>query len=274
MIHLIKNFHKKHILLLCSLILFAPITHAQNFDPTAGTGWSWYIDPIKTPKQASTPPPNPTTNANARMEKLQEVIQNSLNRAILDPNQDNIAQYIQLQNLMADRSSQFSKVWQQTLLSEPELDFSILQPTNTPGRKFLNEQAQLEQLVALDIVADSTGLFFFFSEDCPVCHRFAPILKQFASRYDIEVIAISLDGGILPDYPQPKFNHNQAEKLSVPVVPAVYAANPTTQTIVPITFGLVTEDILLQRLIEQLIPTEERLVQQQFDTSNQLRIPT
>ncbi len=274
MAYSIKNFYKKQILLLCGLILFAAITHAQNFDPTAGTGWSWYIDPIKNPKQPDTPRPKPTTNANERMEKLQEVIQNSLNRAILDPTQNNIAQYIQLQNLMADRSSQFAKVWQQTLLSEPQLDFSILQPTNTPGRKFLNEQAQLEQLVALDIVADSTGLLFFFRSDCPVCHRFAPILKQFASRYDIEVIAISLDGGTLPDYPQPEFNHKQAEKLNVPVVPAVYAANPTTQTIVPIAFGLVTEDILLQRLIEQLIPTEERLVQQQFESSNQLRTLT
>ena len=169
---------------------------------------------------------------------------------------------------MADRSHYFANAWQQTLLQQPTLDYSMIQPTNSLGRRYLADQTQLEQQAALDTVADSTGLLFFFRGDCPVCHRFAPVLKQFANRYGLTVLAISLDGGTLPDYPQPKFNDSQAQKLNVPVVPAVFAANPSTQAVVPIAFGLVTEDVLLQRLVEQLIPAEQRLVQQQFGSNN------
>jgi len=263
MIYLIKNLYKKQLLILYCLVLLTPITLAQNFDPTAGTGWSWYIDPLKkTLSPPNTPATKPSNNTETRMQQLKQTIQHSLNRAILDPNQDNIAQYIHLQNMIADHSHHFASTWQQTLLQQPELDYSLIQPTNTLGRQYLADQAQLEQQAAIDTVADSTGLLFFFRGDCPVCHRFAPVLKQFAVRYDISVIAISLDGEILPDFPQPKFNDSQAQTLNIPVVPAVFAANPYTKTIVPIAFGLVSEDVLLQRLIEQLIPTEQRLVKQ------------
>ena len=44
-------------------------------------------------------------------------------------------------------------------------------------------------------------LFFFFRSDCPYCHAFAPTLEAFQARQGIRVVAISVDGGAMPGFP-------------------------------------------------------------------------
>jgi len=245
------------------LILLAPMVLAQNFDFTSGSGWSWYVDPAQ--QRSIAPTPTPPASVEERMENLQTIIDRALYRSILDPSTDNIAHYITLQNQMGDHAHRYAEKWSTTLLRQPQLDYSLIQPTNSLARKTLATQAMLEQELAIELVAQTTGLLFFYRSDCPYCHRFAPLLKQFVTRYGIEIIAISLDGSILPDFPHPKFDTEQAQMLNISAVPAVFAANPANNTLVPIAFGFVTEDILLQRLVSQLLPEEARLVKQYFD---------
>lgn len=47
------------------------------------------------------------------------------------------------------------------------------------------------------------GLILFFSDECPYCQRFAPILKKYTDENHIIVRAVSFSGRGLPDFPNP-----------------------------------------------------------------------
>ena len=91
-------------------------------------------------------------------------------------------------------------------------------------------------------------LFFFFRGDCPYCHAFAPTLEAFQARHGIKVVAISVDGGGMPGFPDARRDNGIATTLKVSQVPAVYLAQPFTGKITPIGFGVLSETQLLERI--------------------------
>jgi conjugal transfer pilus assembly protein TraF len=97
------------------------------------------------------------------------------------------------------------------------------------------------------------GLFFFFSGDCEYCHQFAPIVKQFSEHYGWEVLAISLDGKKLEEFPNAQPDNGlfeqwqQGEKGQV--IPALYAVNPNTGHVIPIAFGMTSIDQMETRIM-------------------------
>ena len=98
-------------------------------------------------------------------------------------------------------------------------------------------------------LSETFGLFFFFSDDCPYCHQFAPIVKRFAETYAWEVIAIRVDagasgtsapgtsalgtdssgGGSLPEFPDAQADHGLFEAWGIQALPALFAVNPQTR---------------------------------------------
>ena len=91
-------------------------------------------------------------------------------------------------------------------------------------------------------------LFFFFRSDCPYCHAFAPTLQAFQARHGIQVVAISVDGGPIPGFPDARRDNGIATTLQVTQVPAVYLAQPFSGRITPIGFGVLSEAQLLERI--------------------------
>jgi len=87
-----------------------------------------------------------------------------------------------------------------------------------------------------------------FRSDCPFCHRFAPILKRFEQDFGMKVLAVSLDGGILPEYPDARADNGIAARLNASSVPALYLTVPATREIQPVGFGLMSGSDLLERI--------------------------
>jgi conjugal transfer pilus assembly protein TraF len=79
--------------------------------------------------------------------------------------------------------------------------------------------------------------------------KLSPILKATAEKYGFSLLPVTLDGLSLPEFPNPEINHGQAESLNVKVFPSVYLVSPKTRTLSPVTFGLVSEVELKQRLV-------------------------
>lgn len=61
-------------------------------------------------------------------------------------------------------------------------------------------------------------------------------------------MAISLDGGVLPEFPDAVPDNGLAARLGVAVTPALYMVNPRTQEITPVGYGVMTESELTQRI--------------------------
>src|SRR5262249_7399030 len=91
-------------------------------------------------------------------------------------------------------------------------------------------------------------LFFFFRGDCPYCHAYAPILRAFQDRYGIGVVAVSLDGGALPEYRAPRMDNGVARPPHLSPGAAALLSPPPPGESTPIGFGVLSEAELLERI--------------------------
>lgn len=109
------------------------------------------------------------------------------------------------------------------------------------GDKLLLQQAVQNQ-----------GLFFFYSASCPHCQRFAPVLKQFSVRYGFKVLAISVDGGYLPSFPDAVMDEGQKYIFRVTTLPSLFLVEPAHQQVALITDGALDENELSRRIFKVL----------------------
>jgi conjugal transfer pilus assembly protein TraF len=150
---------------------------------------------------------------------------------------------------MIDRSKTFSEVWMQTVFQNPYLDHTLVSPVNQKARHIqldLQKQ-QLKNLITN--LSKDYGLFFFFGSNCEYCHGFAPIVKQFSQNYGWEVLAISVDGGALKEFPNPVKDNGLLQQWNVEMLPALFAVNPNTGHVIPIAYGMISLDQMETRII-------------------------
>lgn len=210
-------------------------------------GWHWYEQtPVAEKPEQVTTPPDPTE----QMSAVRATVTRALNQAILEPSEENVSNYIALQNQVSNRASQFANVWQKVLLNQPDLNYALVHPTSQIGSQVDTDAHHAKEDQAIAKLASETGLFFFYHSTCPYCQRFAPILKNFATRYGITVIPVTTDGVSLPEFPNSKIDAGQARKFNVTVEPALFAVNPYTHRAYPVSYGLLTEDDLRKRILD------------------------
>jgi conjugal transfer pilus assembly protein TraF len=111
-----------------------------------------------------------------------------------------------------------------------------------------DEQQRDRQAQTIKTLAATHGLIFVFRGDCPHCHRFAPILKRFEEEFGFTVLAISMDGRAIPEYPNARPDNGMAARLNATAVPALYLTAPTTRQIVPVGFGVMSMTDLVERI--------------------------
>jgi conjugal transfer pilus assembly protein TraF len=238
----VKQMVRNVLALLC--FICCAVAHANNYYANHETGWYWFNDPA--PKQVS-PSKEKTekdTNPAEKVEAVKKTIKEALDQAIIEPTPQNVEKYITLQNEMSQRANQFANTWQEVLLKHPELNYSISHPTNNVALQVYHENESEQKNDVLQKFAQHSGLFFFYKSTCPYCQRFAPIVKHFAEVNHVTIIAITMDGISLPEFPNSKHDNGQSQKFHVTVEPSLYAVDPTTQKAYPVAFGLTSESEL------------------------------
>lgn len=98
--------------------------------------------------------------------------------------------------------------------------------------------------------AQEQGLFFFYSASCPYCQRFALILKEFSEHYGFKVLAISMDGGYLPSFPDALLDEGQKNQFQVTVLPSLFLINPYKEQAALVTEGALEEEELSRRVLK------------------------
>ena len=214
-------------------------------------GWFWYRDP---PPPAARPAPKaPATPARPReladFEAMQQRLEALKRVAVMNPTDDNLMAYMRFQRMVMDRSQVFADRWQRLVWREPSLDYAFEgRPTNTLAIAAFDERLRERDTAAVRQLAASHGLVFVFRSDCPFCHRFAPVLKRFAQSHGLTVLAVSLDGGSLPEYPDARPDNGIAARLNARAVPALYLTQPSRREFRPVGFGLMSDTDLLERI--------------------------
>ncbi len=244
--------------LLIIFILLLPINVlADDFFAHHETGWYWFDDPKDDQKNYQSQ--SRAISPEEQILLARQKIKNAIDQAIIDPTPENVEKEIILENQLSERSNIFADVRQQVVLNHPELNYSLIHPTNNSALQVYHEKESLKKIDVIKEYAKYSGLFFFYRSTCPYCRRFEPILKHFSETYHIKVLPITMDGISLPEFPQSRTNSRQSTQFNVTVEPSLYAVDPNTGKYFPVSFGLTSESELLDRLYNILTRYKDRL---------------
>lgn len=213
-------------------------------------GWFWYREPPLPAAKSPLPPAEPKRPAELTdFEAMQKRLDELKRVAVMNPTDTNLLAYMRYQRMVMNKSEVFADRWQRLVWAVPELDYGLTgRPTNSMAITAFDEQREERQAQAVRALSATHGLLFIFRSDCPYCHRFAPILKRFEQEYGMLVFPVSLDGGGLPEYPNPQADNGIAARLNASVVPALYLTAPSKREIRPVGFGVMALSDLIERI--------------------------
>jgi conjugal transfer pilus assembly protein TraF len=193
-----------------------------------------------------------------RFDAMQRRLEDYRKIAVLNPTDRNVRRYMEMENRVFRMAGRFSDVSQRVAWSTPELDMSLQgRPINARAIDVFDKVQASQRQDSIAALAKSHVLFFFFRSDCPYCHAFSPTLRAFEGKSGIKVVPVSLDGGGLPAYPEPRRDNGIATTLQVTQVPALYLAEPSSGKITPIGFGILSESQLVERISTVSAPGAE-----------------
>jgi conjugal transfer pilus assembly protein TraF len=223
-------------------------------------GWHFYEEPTpdedpEVPAKSNTPPPPPAVAAPPKaaelveFEWLQKTLEDYRKIAIMSPTEANVRRYMELEARIVSQASQFADAAQRVAWTSPNLDPTLQgRPVNAKALEVFEQEQLASRTRSIAALGKDHVLFFFFRSDCPYCHAFAPTLAAFQTRHGVNVVAISIDGGPMPGFPEARRDNGIARTLNVTQVPAVFLAQPFTGKITPIGFGVLSESQLLERI--------------------------
>jgi len=232
---------KNIIIIIVSIIIFSVNSVFASTNETYFNehekGWHWYKDPKKEEIKDENDDINPVEEMNA----VHATIKKTLDKAVLHPNKENVKDYIILQNQVMSRANQFNHNWQAVILENPDLNYSLLHPTNNLAKQVENDLSKNVEEKTIADFAKNNELYYFYKSTCLYCQRFAPILKEFAEKYGFKILPITTDGVSLPEFPNSYVDQGEAKLYRVTMEPALFAVNPKSHQAAPVAFGLTSQ---------------------------------
>ena len=79
---------------------------------------------------------------------------------------------------------------------------------------------------------------------------FGPLLRAFAARHGLDVLAVSLSGAALEGWPEAVADNGRAARLGLAgaPVPALVLFDTKTKRVLPVGFGVMAEDEMAERI--------------------------
>ena len=236
------------------LLIFSPLEVKASFFEKHAEGWHWYEDRCDACEidDSSQSIPNEKKESSLtptqQIEKQRKELETKLHAAIVTPTQETITTYLLAQKALMDQSQRFSDVWKQVVMTTPALDESLVHPIDQNARHVYYDLKAKETKKRMTSLSKEYGLFFFFRQNCPYCHGFAPLVKRFSEKYGWSVLAISLDGGGIDAFPQAKRDNGIAARFNITHVPALIAVHPQTGKVIPLAYGMISESEIESRV--------------------------
>ena len=219
----------------------------------APLGWHFYCDRDET--EAETPatkasPAKQHESAKERIHSLRKALEDARAQAILEPTPENVTAYLRLQQRALQSAAAFSDAFRRAVWANPSLDYTLRRPVGALAKRLWTKERRAERDAALARLGERYGLIYLGSERCPGCRVFGPLLRAFAQRHGLEVLAISMTGGAIEGWPEAVADQGRAERLGIkaPVLPALILYDTKVRRAMPISYGVVAEDQLAERI--------------------------
>ena len=170
--------------------------------------------------------------------------------AILDPSPAKVAAYLRLQQETLQRAASFSDAFRRTVWATPELDYTLKRPVGALAKRLWSDERRADVAASLARLGERYGLIYVGHTGCAGCKVFGPLLRAFATRHGLDVLAVSLTGEPLEGWPEAVPDNGRAQKLGLAgtPVPALVLFDTKTKRVLPVGFGVMAEDQMAERI--------------------------
>ena len=190
------------------------------------------------------------------VEELRLEAQKRLNAAVMDPSEENLKQYLEINTLMLEKSTVFAQRWKETLWANPNFDHTVVHPNANFAQVALKDESKQEKESVLALLAKNSGLVILVQNGCSFCGLMAPVIQRLQQETGIEALAISIKGGIPQEWSNAKPDNGIVKRLialsgSVPTVtPAVFLVDRKGEQAQLIASGALSLEDLKDRLVQ------------------------
>ena len=248
------------LILACILHVFSALpVEARQWRSWCGAeasplGWHFYCDrdekkDNEAPVTKSLPPAQ-APSARERIMAMRRALEEARAQAILEPTPENVTAYLHLQQKALQSAAAFSDAFRRAVWSNPEIDYTLRRPVGALAKRIWTEERRAERAASLARLGKRYGLIYLGSEKCPACRVFGPLLRAFALRHGLEVLAVSMTGGALEGWPEAVPDAGRAARLGIHAraVPAVVLYDTKDKRAIPVSYGVVAEEQLAERI--------------------------
>ena len=215
-------------------------------------GWHFYCDrdDARDEPPSMIPPVVAPSSAHARILEMRRELEEARATAILDPSPAHVTAYLRLQQAALQRSAAFSDSFRRTVWATPELDYTLKRPVGALAKQLWSDERRTARDIALAHLGERYGLIYLGDASCAGCQVFGPLLRAFALRHGLDVLAVSMTGEALAGWPEAVPDLGQAERLGLAgsPLPAVALFDAETNEVLPVGFGVLAEDQLAERI--------------------------
>lgn len=99
---------------------------------------------------------------------------------------------------------------------------------------------------------DGKTFIFFYSSRCKYCDKAADILVRIRQKHKIRIIANSLDGKKIKQFPDALFNNNITRKFKIVSTPTIVAVDVQNKTFEVVSFELEPYALLEAKILAAL----------------------
>ena len=232
----------------------APEPGGQAPEYRPSLGWHFYCDRADEEEREAPPAPAPALpdagTATERIQAIRRALEEARAEAILDPTRENVTAYLRLQQETLQRAAAFSDAFRRTVWATPELDYTLRRPVGALAKQVWSDRRREDRNAALARLGERYGLIYLGHAGCAGCKVFGPLLRAFAKRHNLDVLAVSLTGEALEGWPEAVPDNGRAARLGLgnAPVPALVLFDTQTKRVLPVGFGVMAEDRMAERI--------------------------
>ena len=142
----------------------------------------------KAPLKEKESPPKPPSIAG-----LKARVQERLEAAVMDPTDENIASYLQINALLFEKAGRFAERWRDVLIRYPEYDWTTDHPVVNSASTTLSRERDKARSAKLATLSETWGLVFF-GDAGRLTGLMRPLVDRFAGISGMELIQVAVDG--------------------------------------------------------------------------------
>ncbi|MBY0580774.1 MAG: conjugal transfer protein TraF [Rickettsiales bacterium] len=211
-------------------------------------GWHWYEKKKEAKKEELKINEVGAKSASEQIEDIRKEAELRLHKAIVSPTFENIRKFRDATDKTMEMSEKFAYNFKRFIFTNPKYDPYIENPASSGALRIDRIQMNLAKKDKISELSKTHGLLYFFKGGCEYCREFSGVVKNFAAKYNWEVMAINLDGIGVPEFPDAKPDNGIADNLKIEAVPALVAVNPKDNSIVPLANGYLSESGIEDRV--------------------------